>query len=795
MDDVRSRQDAITNIKRHGWLVIAGLAAVAPAPAEAAAREAHVVASRVELVRSIETARLGVPRPTRLGATVTGRRLVVGGRRDSGPVRRPVSLNEKPAGPVAPGAVAARRVRAFGARVTLDVRRQRISKTTSRGRRTLASLRGAAAGPFRALAYNRSDGLVYALGDTSVVGFDAAGRRMHAASLRPLALAAPRALAFAASGDPTDDPAVRHLYVADRGDARREGRVVEATFASSRASLAAVEEVRAPFVKSIRTSAFGPPAPDPAGIVYVPAADRFIVSDSEVDEMTIYQGANLFSAAPGSVQGSGTGTTTAFSKEPSGLGYDPATATLYVSDDDGDRITVDRPGPDGRHGTRDDLFQRFSTAAFGSYDAEGVEFDPATGHLFVCDGVGLEVYEVDPVNGTFGDAGDVVTHFDVAAFGMRDCEGIGLDTRRNLLLAVDPTRRKLYELTKAGGLARIVDFNTIPVANRNLASVTMAPSSNPGDSPSTLSYWVADRQVDNGADPNENDGLVHELTVPGGQPPADAPPTVSVTQPTAGAGVSGAVTVQASATDDSGAVASVRVLVDGVAVGTDANGADGWSVVWDTTRVPNGGHAVTAVATDAAGNTGASAPVQVVVQNAATPRALSVPVRDRSDDASELQDGTVNRTNGDLELGSDLGTPTTTGMRFTGLAIPRGARVTRAWVQFNADELDRRAATLTLRAQAADSPLAFTSSAFDVSSRPRTAASVVWSAPTWTVFGAAGAEQRTPDLAAIVQEVVDRPGWASGNALAVLVTGSGRRTAESFEGGFPPVLNVEFSAP
>jgi hypothetical protein len=33
-----------------------------------------------------------------------------------------------------------------------------------------------------------------------------------------------------------------------------------------------------------------------------------------------------------------------------------------------------------------------------------------------------------------------------------------------------------------------------------------------------------------------------------------------------------------------------------------------------------------------------------------------------------------------------------------------------------------------------------------------------------------------------VQEVVNRPGWASGNALALTVSGSGHRTAVAFEG-------------
>jgi hypothetical protein len=47
----------------------------------------------------------------------------------------------------------------------------------------------------------------------------------------------------------------------------------------------------------------------------------------------------------------------------------------------------------------------------------------------------------------------------------------------------------------------------------------------------------------------------------------------------------------------------------------------------------------------------------------------------------------------------------------------------------------------------------------------------------------------------VVQEVVSLPGWAPGNALTVIITGSGRRAAESFEGGAPAVLSVEYAAP
>ena len=44
-----------------------------------------------------------------------------------------------------------------------------------------------------------------------------------------------------------------------------------------------------------------------------------------------------------------------------------------------------------------------------------------------------------------------------------------------------------------------------------------------------------------------------------------------------------------------------------------------------------------------------------------------------------------------------------------------------------------------------------------------------------------------------MQEIVNRAGWNSGNAMVFIITGTGVRTAESFEGLFAPVLYVTYS--
>jgi hypothetical protein len=93
----------------------------------------------------------------------------------------------------------------------------------------------------------------------------------------------------------------------------------------------------------------------------------------------------------------------------------------------------------------------------------------------------------------------------------------------------------------------------------------------------------------------------------------DNPPTVSFTYPVDGATVSGPVNLTASASDDYG-VSQVEFFVDGTPIGVDTDGSDGWTAAWDTTADSDGTHALSATATDTAGQT-ASDSISVNVMN------------------------------------------------------------------------------------------------------------------------------------------------------------------------------------
>jgi hypothetical protein len=151
-----------------------------------------------------------------------------------------------------------------------------------------------------------------------------------------------------------------------------------------------------------------------------------------------------------------------------------------------------------------------------------------------------------------------------------------------------------------------------------------------------------------------------------------------------------------------------------------------------------------------------------------------------SDDAEEsLGDDSVNLTSSDLEMVDDGGDQLV-GVRFQDLVIPPGSRITSARLQFTAAASHSGDADLEIRAQRGPAST-FRALDGDLSGRPLTTAMVPWPVPGWT-GGARGPEQLTPDLSALVQELVDDASWPGLGSIAFLIGGSGTRNAESFNG-------------
>lgn len=145
-----------------------------------------------------------------------------------------------------------------------------------------------------------------------------------------------------------------------------------------------------------------------------------------------------------------------------------------------------------------------------------------------------------------------------------------------------------------------------------------------------------------------------------------------------------------------------------------------------------------------------------------------------ADDAIEAVSGGAVIVTGDGQTAGthDIAGNNHVGFRFPSVTIAQGATILNAKLYF--DQLANYTGTgtianVTLYGQNVDNAAQFTTTTSDISSRARTSAFVTamdadqtpWQVPNGT------------DVAAIVQEIVNRAGWASGNAMAMLFIGTG----------------------
>ena len=174
---------------------------------------------------------------------------------------------------------------------------------------------------------------------------------------------------------------------------------------------------------------------------------------------------------------------------------------------------------------------------------------------------------------------------------------------------------------------------------------------------------------------------------------------------------------------------------------------------------------------------------------------VDVRVAISSDDAEEdLATGVVDLTSSDLEMIADA-TDQVVGVKFNYITIPQGATIDKAYIQFASKGTATNATTLTIKAEDVNTAATFSSTNNNISSRVTTTASTSWTPEAWNVADAAGADQRTPDISNVIQEIVNRNGWASGNNLAIIVEGSGRRRSWSYDGksSAAPLLHIEYT--
>lgn len=119
-----------------------------------------------------------------------------------------------------------------------------------------------------------------------------------------------------------------------------------------------------------------------------------------------------------------------------------------------------------------------------------------------------------------------------------------------------------------------------------------------------------------------------------------------------------------------------------------------------------------------------------------------------------------------VDLTIQIASANTVGIRFDNVTVPAGAEILSAKLTFKGGAVGNVYSKATIYGEALPNPGTFTVAANNISSRAKTVNSVEWLPAPWTVDNLFD----SPDMTAIIEEVIGISGWASGNAIAFIIT-------------------------
>jgi len=134
------------------------------------------------------------------------------------------------------------------------------------------------------------------------------------------------------------------------------------------------------------------------------------------------------------------------------------------------------------------------------------------------------------------------------------------------------------------------------------------------------------------------------------------------------------------------------------------------------------------------------------------------------------------------------------GWRFENVSIPKGAVISSAKLQFYCYSAQTKPITIKYYGENADNAALITTARNDLGNRNKTSSNVVDTPAPWIRFG----WNNSPELAPIVQEIVNQSGWTSGNTLLLMAEdfgSTGYRILSMFDMGasYGAKLTVAYS--
>jgi hypothetical protein len=434
------------------------------------------------------------------------------------------------------------------------------------------------------------------------------------------------------------------------------------------------------------------------------------------------------------------------SPDPSGIAWVGSESSLVVVDGEVEEMPPYWAGVNVWHaGVGGNIKRTWNTIAFSS-EPVGAAWNQANNHLFISDDNKDLITEVSPGgDGSLGTADDGRTSFGTKQYGSSDPEGLTFGG--GALFISDGSGAEIYRIDpKSNG------FNGVPPAGDDV--VTHFDTSAIGATdPEAAEYDAATNHLLIISRPSK---LIFETTLSG---------SVVGTFDMSSSGISKPAGIALAPGSNNASQMHAYVTDRAVDNNNDPNENDGRIYEFNLGSPTGGGG----------------------------PTVLETSVQTGTDDAEETSSGNMRLGSSDLELTEDKGVIQTVGIRFSSVSVPKNATITNVYIQFQTDEVTTAQTNLLIQGQLADNAGTFTSTQFDISSRPRTGARVSWAPAAWSVKNERGPSQRTPDLSGVVSEIIAQSGWSQGKSMVFIITGTGKRTAESFNGSFAPVLHIEYT--
>ncbi|MFT5513297.1 MAG: hypothetical protein ACI8SE_001703 [Bacteroidia bacterium] len=140
---------------------------------------------------------------------------------------------------------------------------------------------------------------------------------------------------------------------------------------------------------------------------------------------------------------------------------------------------------------------------------------------------------------------------------------------------------------------------------------------------------------------------------------------------------------------------------------------------------------------------------------------FSKKISNNSYDVEEKSNGHMSISDDDLDL-NDY----TVGLLYNSVTVPQGATITSAYVKFRCDDnSSNNTSSVKIYAEDVDNASTYSYSDNNLTDRTKTTANTTWSMSKWNK----NAYYNSDDISSVIQEVVNRSGWSSGNKMNLII--------------------------